>query len=552
MRALAGALLFVAASSAALRSSGAQVFQVQGGGSSLFEGYGGLVNIWGNGYEASLGIGYLDGVKIGASARRLLAGRDTLRLGNDLLPFSLDTDVFSSGGTIFAQGASLQARRGRSQLWAFGGASASALSAPYFSAQKPRSAMFYARGRHDVSRELSLAGHLVITDRQSLIGSASWEPSLGIVASASAGIGSNNPYAAIALDASRPRWDVRAAAIGMGRAFRRTSAPMPLQSEMDGENVLVAWKPREGWSIGIGRQHFRQDSSFRDIPTRATLNQLTMTGRSRGTSFSGGWLISEAGRIPNVSSYLSLRREVVRWLHSEMYLLRVWEPAQARLTTPVVLLREILGPRLSLLQTISREQGRTTVNFGGTLNSGLSSISVDYQVAHSPYLTAAPFVQTMGVNGRLQLGRFGFSFGSFVTPDGRVHYSAQGNTFLYNGTAGGSAAGSVEGRIDRYVTSGVVVDENGNGVDGAALQIDRDVVYTDSRGRFFARRPTGRQVALKVIPGDFLAVGDWEVVEAPASLTPVRDGTPGPVVKIVVRRVARTLRGPGGGGAARD
>jgi hypothetical protein len=128
----------------ATRPAAAQVFQLQGGGSSLFEGYGGVLSVWGNGYEGSLGIGYLDGIRLGWSARRLLAGRDTLRLGNDALPFHLETDVFGGGSAILAQGASLQ-RRGRTTLQALGGAS-DAVAAPYFASNTPsRAAAYVAR-----------------------------------------------------------------------------------------------------------------------------------------------------------------------------------------------------------------------------------------------------------------------------------------------------------------------------------------------------------------------------------------------------------------------
>lgn len=461
----------------------AQVFQIQGGGSSLFAGYGGLLNVWGNGYEAALGVGYLDGLKVGVAGRRLIGGKDTLRVGNDQLPMTLDTDVFNTGATVFAQGASLQRRRGRTQTWFFAGASASALSAPYFGSQRAVHAMAYGRARYDWSRTLSFTGHAVSTSRQSMLGTASWQPALGVKGSATLGIGSNSPYGAIALDATNPRYDIKASLVGMGRAFRRASAPMPLQTELDRDNVLATWKPREGWSLGFGRQHFRQDSTFAGLPQRAALTQFTGTARVYGTALSSGWLVSQAGRRPSVSSYLTGKRDILAWLQSELYLLQVWQPAPARGTTPVLLLRETMNARLSLLQAISRDQGRTNVSFGGTLNAGLSSISVDYQVAHSPYLTSNPFVQTMGVNARLHVRGVSFSFGSFVTPDGRVHYSAQGNTFMYRGIdtpPGGGGGGG--GRINGYVVAGRVEDATGAPVDGAALDIGGEVLYTDSQG----------------------------------------------------------------------
>lgn len=513
-----------------------QVFQVQGGGSSLFAGYGGLLNVWGNGYEASLGVGYLDGLKVGVSARRLLAQRDTLRLGNDLLPLALETDVFSGGGVVFVQGASIQRRRGRTQSWFFAGASATAIAAPSFGAQRPVHAMGYARVRHDVSRQLFLTGHAVTTDRQSLLGSASWTPVPGVRTSATAGFGSNAPYGALGLDLHRPTLEVKASLAGLGRHFRRTSAPMPLQTELERENAVVLWKPREGWSLGVGRQHFRQDSAFLGIPQRATLTQLTASGVVGSTSMSGGHLWSAAGGRPSVTSYLTTRQTVGSRLQGELYLLRVWEPRPSRGTTPVLILRETITSELSLLQTITRDRGRTAVNFGGMASRGLSAISVDYQVAHSPYLTNNPFIQTMGINARLHVRGLSFSVGSFVTPDGRVHYSAQGNTFLYRGNAGAGAPDAGATRVKGYLASGRVVDEAGAPVDGAAIEVGGELVYTDSRGRFFVRRPSRDAVPVRVVLDDFLSGGTWEVVDAPAELRPAPDDRAVPAV-FVVRRL---------------
>jgi hypothetical protein len=514
----------------------AQVFQVQGGGSSLFQGYGGVLNMWGNGFEASLGIGYLDGLRVGASARRLMGGRDTLRLGNDLLPFDLATDIFGGGGTVFAQGASYQMRRGRTQLWTFGGASAIAQAAPYFAAQMPSRAMFYSRARHDVSRTLSLEGHAIFTERQSAIASAVWKPTASVRSSVSAGVGSNSPYGALSLVADRRTWEAKLAFVGFGDHFRRTSAPMPLQTELERENALLMWKPIDGWSLGVGRQHFRQDSSFQGIAQRAALNQVTATARIAQTALSTGVLVSEAGTRPNISSYLNARRDITSRLQSELYLLQVWRPLPARNTTPVLILRELISPQFSLLQSMTWDQGRTSVAFGGTLNAGLSSISLDYQVAHSPYLTQDPFVQSMGVNARLYVAGFNLSVGSFVTPDGRIHYSAQGSRFAYRGVSSNGSGWNDGAKISDYVVSGRVEDEDGNPIDGASLEVGTDAVYTDSRGRFFVRKSGTRTVPLRVILNDFLAPGNFEVVRAPTTVTPAREGKGEPVV-IVVRRV---------------
>lgn len=519
------------------RTSQAQVFQLQGGGSSLFEGYGGVLNIWGNGYEGSLGIGYLDGFRFGWSARRLM-GRDTLRLGNDALPFHLETDIFGGGSAILAQGASLQRRRGRTLLHAFAGASANAIAAPYFASNTPSRAMGYARAQYDVSRSLSLVGHAVATNKQTLLASLRWSPASGITTGATGGIGSDAPYASASLDARTARLDVKAVYAALGDGFRRASAPMPLQSELERENILITWRATRTLSLSAGRQHFRQDSAFRGLPQRAELNQVSANASVLGTTLSSGLYFSRAGGMRNLSSSLSARRELGSRVQGEFYLLRVLEPEPSRITTPVLLLRESITPRLSLLQVITREQGRTSVNFGGSVTTGLTSVSLDYQVAHSPYLTRNPFVQSIGLNARVQVGSYAITLGSFVTPDGKVHYSAQGSTFFYRGLSNVASpmAGSGGGRVDRYVLSGRVVDEGGAPVEGAALEIGGEVLYTDSRGRFFVRRPVATMLSIRVVLDDFLVPGTFEVVQAPRGAVPTRDERAS-TVTIVVRRV---------------
>jgi hypothetical protein len=234
-----------------------------------------------------------------------------------------------------------------------------------------------------------------------------------------------------------------------------------------------------------------------------------------------------------------VKDELFPWLQSELYLLNVWQPTLSRTNTPVLLLREAISPQLSLLQVISHEQGRSSVSFGGTLAAGLSSFSLDYQLAHSPYLTADPFVHSMGVNARLHLFGMAWSLGSFVTPDGRVHYSGQGSTFLYRGAnTSGPSRGDGTRRFDRFMIAGRVVDEDGNPVEGAALDVGGETVYTNSQGRFFHRRPTSQKLPLRVVLEDFLLPGLFEVQSAPAEVVAVPEGSSSPVV-VVLRRAGQ-------------
>ena len=111
----------------------AQVFELQGGGSSLYQGYGGALNVWGDRFEGNVGLGYLDGLRFSAFLKRLV-GRDTLRLGNDAIPVRFATDVFGSSNAILAQGAGLRRATKRSLLSGFIGTSAIGTPAPFVNA----------------------------------------------------------------------------------------------------------------------------------------------------------------------------------------------------------------------------------------------------------------------------------------------------------------------------------------------------------------------------------------------------------------------------------
>jgi hypothetical protein len=77
-------LLACLLAAAAGRATAQTVVEVQGGGSSLLGGYGATANVWRQGMDGWVGIGWLDGLRLGAFLRAAV-GRDTLRLGNDVL-----------------------------------------------------------------------------------------------------------------------------------------------------------------------------------------------------------------------------------------------------------------------------------------------------------------------------------------------------------------------------------------------------------------------------------------------------------------------------------
>jgi len=524
----------VATVAAAPRSVRAQVFELEGGGSSLYQGYGGALSIWGDRFEGNVGLGYLDGFRFSVFLKHLI-GRDTLRLGNDAIPVRFATDVFGGSHSIFAQGAGIHRATRRSSLYAFIGASATATPAPFVNGLRQDQAIAVVQAERTLSPTLSLTTHALFSSRQTLLQGIKWEQPSGVEAGATVGVGGNQPYGSASMAVKRDKVDLRMAYVGMGDHFRRTGVPSPIQSEADRENILLTLRPVEGFSLGIGRQNFRQDSTLPGAPDRATLNQVFGSARILGSSLAAGLFDSRTPGTQTLSSYVSASRDITQWLQTDLYLLRVWSPTPARSTTPILHLREFITPRASLLQVITHASGRTTVAFGGAFASGLTTIGVDYQVIHTPYRPRAPFAQTIALNVRVPLGNYRVSAASFVTPDGRVNYTGSASTFFYAGDVLGGGTRPVEIKFERYIVEGMVVDESGVAVEGAAVDVAGSTVFTDSRGRFFVRRSTNRTAALRVLVDEFLTAGQFEVVSAPAVVTPrvERESTP---VKIVVRR----------------
>ena len=515
-------------------SAAAQVFELQGGGSSLYQGYGGALNVWGEGFEGNVGLGYLDGLRFSVFLKQLI-GRDTLRIGNDAIPVRFATDVFGSSQSILAQGVGLRRGTKRSFISAFVGASASATPAPFVNALRMDKAIGVIQAERALSPAVRLTTHALFSSRQTVLQGIRWESSSGLEAGATGGIGGSEPYGAVSAAMKREKLDVRASYVSMGERFRRTGVPSPAQSESDRENVLITVRPGEGFAFGVGRQHFRQDSTLPGLPDRATLNQIFGSARLLGTNLGAGIFDSRTTGAQSVSSYMTASRDVSRWLQTDLYLLRIWSPAPARSTTPVVRLREFITPRVSLLQVITRMNERTSVSFGGAFMSGLTSLGIDYHVVHTPYRPTQPFVQTVALNVRLPLGDYRLNAASFVTADGRVNYTGSASTFFYAGDIL-SGARPVEIKFERFIVEGTVVDESGTPVDGAAIEIGGALVFTDSRGRFFVRRPTSRDVSVRVVLDEFLATGRFEVVSVPASASPRTERQSAPM-RIVVRRV---------------
>jgi hypothetical protein len=88
----------------------------------------------------------------------------------------------------------------------------------------------------------------------------------------------------------------------------------------------------------------------------------------------------------------------------------------------------------------------------------------------------------------------------------------------------------------RYVVRGTVRDEIGNPVEGAAIEIGTDVVFTNSTGQFFHRLGRPGRLPVKVSTAEFLLPGQWEVLSAPTEAVAGSETAQG--IEIILRHPA--------------
>jgi hypothetical protein len=200
----------------------------------------------------------------------------------------------------------------------------------------------------------------------------------------------------------------------------------------------------------------------------------------------------------------------------------------------VVNVKETVSPRISLLQVITRAEGRTSVSAGGEFLSNPVTVGVSYQTVFAPFHRGSPFVQTLGLDVRVRLiGNVQLRAGTHTTPDGRVRYTISGSQLLSRAR---NRSGSVpRAAFAKYLIHGVVRDAEGKPVEGAAVKVGDEVLVTGRDGRFFLRTGRAAPAAIAVLPDEFSMPGRYETVSVPPVAVPDVENRAQPIV-IVVRQ----------------
>lgn len=188
---------------------------------------------------------------------------------------------------------------------------------------------------------------------------------------------------------------------------------------------------------------------------------------------------------------------------------------------------EQLSRKFSVSQFLTRQNGKTSVNFGGEYRTNLISASISYQQVFTPFGPTS-FQKILVLGFKLQL-----SHGETIDLSSvGTKWTASGGSYIQTGiaTQAGPPSRGITGGKYKYIVRGHVLDQDGNPVESAAVMLNGQEVFANSSGEFMARFKNTKPVAVGVVLKDFMQ-GEWQIVSAPQT------AKPGDSVVIVVKRV---------------
>lgn len=280
-----------------------------------------------------------------------------------------------------------------------------------------------------------------------------------------------------------------------------------------------------GGSAGRSTYVFSQPQSVEPgLPTRITVNNFSAYGGY--SRFSGSASIFQStlntGKSFNVGTRVSFLQ------------VQAGSYTSGKLSSQLLTFTEH-SLHWSLSQYITRSGGSTTYNFGGSYTSNRLNFQVGYSMLYFPALPQ-PFQKVLSANVGFRLRGVAVQTGTTVQPNGRNQWSVGGDDYLQTRLHVPSMPGATSevrslpsaGHGGKYVVEGWVTDDKNNPIEGAAILIGKDEVFTDTTGHFSVREKHAVN-PIKIDFDNFITSGEWEPVSVPAE-------TRGEHVKIVVRR----------------
>jgi hypothetical protein len=520
----------------------AQVIRVEAGASDMVPSQGGSISFQGQNYQGYLGAGELNGdFRLGSYVKTSINSYQ-LAFGDQTIQFGLPTDILGGNQYFLTRGMGATLPVGPGKMFVFAGATTVGAGGPLFQAfqtQTPLGLVFFEQ---PLSDKLHYYSRNVFSGRQSFIQGLDWRPRKWVKTALSAGTGSNKPYVAAATDIDRDWFKLKAAFIGASDGFRRITTPTLYAAEPDRENVVATIKPWSSLVLTAGHENFVAPpvNNLNAPFFRATVDQFQSSYDWAQFRLGAGIFESRGPLGRNVSDAFSIARPIGRKIEAGASYYQNVSGVSPHIGQLVVTVRETVSPKISLLQVVNRVQGNTNFLFGGSYTVNRVVVSVDYETVYMPFLKN-PFMTGIGVNGTLKLwGNLQLHGQTFRSPDGRLRYTASLST-LFARSGHGRGSESETFKMPGYVVRGHVRDESGAPIEGAALRIGNDIVYTNAAGEFMIRAQHAGSLPLEVVLQQFLNPLPFTVVSAPPTVLPAPDAS-APDVTVVLRVIQKRAK----------
>jgi hypothetical protein len=513
---LSGAALILGLAAGLVSPLHAQFINVAAGASNVVPARGGSISFEGPRFSSYFGAGDLGGVfGIGTYVKTTI-GSHQVTLGDQPIVFDLPTDIFNTNHYFLTRGMGVTAKRGKANLFIFAGGTASASGIQFFQTAKmdSRAGMLFA----DVplSPNLHFYSKTLISRKLTSVQALDWRPRKWLRTGVAAGVGSNQPYFAATSDVETNWLSLKAGYISAGGQFRRVTAPSVYASEFDRENILAVMRFSSGALLTLGHQNFLQPQGTDPSAPylRAIVNQAQGSFDVAQFRLGAGIFQSHSTVASNLAEAFSAARRITNSVDFGANYFRTLSGPMPPVSNLSGSFRETLSPKLSLLQVVNYSQGRLNVQFGGSYITNRITASVDYQNLYMPFLVH-PFSQGISISLRVRLFRsMQVTMQTFRSSEGHLRYTASGDTLLTTKFRAVGSNGEDPFKHLRYMVRGHVQDQTGSRIEGAAIRVGQQLVFTNADGEFFVRRNKAGTLTLEVVLTEFLNSASFQLVSA--------------------------------------
>ena len=256
-----------------------------------------------------------------------------------------------------------------------------------------------------------------------------------------------------------------------------------------------------------------------------SIGQLHVTGTSAGISASSRFVFGSANANHSVADGIVTDGESFgAGVHVSLLTLQSNYYKSGRFAFKTYSASEMFWRHYTATETVTQSASGTSTSFGGGYVSNRFSVSLNHNVVFIPF-EGKGYTQVTSVTASFRVRDAVINLANVLDPTGHMKYTVYGSDYAHGPmNTTGSDGHQFNNGGGKFVIMGVVKSsQTGNVVEGMAVRIGKQVVFSNSSGVIFTRVKHKEYVTLQVLPEDASTPGKWKVTDAPAT---VEEGQP--------------------------